>query len=334
MKIDIVYTWVDGTDPIWRARKSEKLNQSGNVALASNSESRFMDNKELLYSLRSIHKYAPWVNNIYIVTDNQIPSWLNTAHPKIHIVDHENIFRDKSYLPTYSARAIESQIHHIQNLSEHFIYFNDDMFLGNYSTPDQFFTKEGLCRVFVSELLPIPSKKSFNISLRPASKRNDHQHAIVNTRKLIRERFNKSIYYNIRHGAKPLLKSVLCELEEQFNEEINDTIKNSFRTDDDILMIHLFEYYSLVKKIGKPKYLKTTSSKKTNGLIPFLKSRFTFGYINLHDNDVENKLENIKRNKPFMICLNQTPQTPKLNLEKTKDFLIEYYPDKSQFELD
>ena len=333
MKVDIVYTWVNGADTKWLKRKSEKLEQLDKVSAEANSNARFMDNNELLYSLRSIEYFAPWVNNIFIITDDQIPSWLNTFHPKIHIIDHKDIFADQSCLPTFSARGIESQIHHIENLSEHFIYFNDDMFLGNSCGVDHFFIREGLCRVFVSEMIAIPNRKALDISLRNASKRNDHQHAIVNTRKLIRDKYNKPIYYNIRHGAKPLIRSVLYELESIFTEEISKTSRNSFRTEDDILMIHLFEFYSIIKGRGKPKYLKTTSSKKSKGITEFWNSKFTFGYINLHEDNVDKLLTNININRPFMICLNQTPLTPEINLHKIKKFLEEYFPEKSSFEL-
>ena len=332
IKIDIVYTWVDGSDPDWQARKKTKLEEINQVLPEANCDARFMDNNELKYSLRSIHKFASWVNNIFIVTDNQKPDWLNTANPKIKLVDHKDIFNDTSTLPTFSARGIESQLHHIKDLSEHFIYFNDDMFLGSRSTPDQFFIDEKTCRVFVSEIIAIPNKKAFNIALRKEENRNDHQHAIVNTRKLIRDKFNRRIFYNIRHGAKPLLKSVLFNLENLFHEDLVKTSKNSFRTEDDILMFHLFEYYSLIKGIGKSKYLKTV--KKGNSLSGFnrLNKRYTFGYINFHDSDVEEKLEVIQNNRPFMLCLNHTPTTPEKNLELLDKFLIEFYPEKSPFE--
>ena len=45
--------------------------------------------KELRYSLRSVEKYAPWIRNIYIVTNGQIPSWLKVDHPRLTIVSHE-----------------------------------------------------------------------------------------------------------------------------------------------------------------------------------------------------------------------------------------------------
>ena len=51
--------------------------------------SRFEDNEELRYSLRSLEQYAPWVRRIFIVTNGQIPYWLNLDNPRVSIVTHE-----------------------------------------------------------------------------------------------------------------------------------------------------------------------------------------------------------------------------------------------------
>ena len=71
------------------------------------------DNEELRYSLRSVELYAPWIRRIFIVTNGQIPSWLNMSHPKVEVVPHSRIFPNSSHLPTFSSPAIESNIHRI-----------------------------------------------------------------------------------------------------------------------------------------------------------------------------------------------------------------------------
>ena len=101
---------------------------------------RFMDNDELLYSLRSIETYAPWFRHVYLVTNGQIPSWLNVSHPKIRIVQHEHIFPNLSHLPTFSSPAIESHLHRIKGLSKRFVYFNDDVILGKQVWPEDFYS--------------------------------------------------------------------------------------------------------------------------------------------------------------------------------------------------
>lgn len=131
-KVDVVYTWVNGTE--------NKLKYS---KIMPNSEyKRWRDNDELKYSLRSLEMYAPWVRNIYIVTNGQIPNWLNLSIPNIKIIPHSMLYEDKNLLPTFNSASIEFQLHKIPGLSDKFIYFNDDMILGNYTTLSDFWSKE------------------------------------------------------------------------------------------------------------------------------------------------------------------------------------------------
>ena len=131
--IDIVYLWVNGTDPEWRARrlradKTLSENCRGEIALYGNVEGRFRDNDELRYSLRALEKYFPDHGHIYIVTDAQTPSWLK-AHSGLTIIDHRQLI-PAEHLPTFDSGNIESYIHRIAGLSEQFFYFNDDVFFG------------------------------------------------------------------------------------------------------------------------------------------------------------------------------------------------------------
>jgi UDP-N-acetylglucosamine-lysosomal-enzyme len=95
------------------------------------SDNRYRDSEELRYSLRSLVRFAPWIRHIYLVTDNQIPYWLDLSHPRLTVVPHSDIFPNKSHLPVFSSPAIEAHIHRIPGLSQRFIYFNDDVMLGN-----------------------------------------------------------------------------------------------------------------------------------------------------------------------------------------------------------
>src|SRR5574344_661291 len=132
MEIDLVYLWVNGDDETWAKKKAHALAKRTGETLSKDSvdKCRFQDNDELKYSLRSVEKYAPWINKIYIVTDNQIPEWLNTDNKKIKIVDHKEILPEDA-LPTFNSSAIETRITKIPNLSEHFLFANDDMMFFN-----------------------------------------------------------------------------------------------------------------------------------------------------------------------------------------------------------
>lgn len=83
----------------------------------------------------------PWVRYVWIVTNGQIPLWLNVSHPKIRLVNHKDIFKWPEHLPTFNSLAIESHIHLIPGLSEHFIYFNDDMVLTSKVYPSTWYSQ-------------------------------------------------------------------------------------------------------------------------------------------------------------------------------------------------
>jgi hypothetical protein len=114
------------------------------------SSNRYRDSEELRYSLRSLIKYAPWIRHIYLVTDNQIPYWLNIDTNRLTVVSHESIFTNKSHLPVFSSPAIEANLHNIPGLSKYFIYFNDDVMVGSPVVPDDFLTLGGSQKFYMA----------------------------------------------------------------------------------------------------------------------------------------------------------------------------------------
>ena len=138
MGIDFVITWVDMDDPKWKKefyKYSDKIDNSVNEL----SEARFRDYGFLKYWFRGVEKFAPWVRKIHFVTSGQKPEWLNTDHPKINMVSHED-YIPKQYLPVFNSNLIEIYIHKIPDLSEQFVYFNDDFYITNHIDPNVFLT--------------------------------------------------------------------------------------------------------------------------------------------------------------------------------------------------
>jgi len=136
IKIDAVITWVDGDDPQHQAKR-EKHTDKAKPVPAGAKPTRFSSLDEIVFCILSIAKYAPFFNKIYIVTDNQTPQIFDALSKhfpdqvgKIEIVDHTVIFQGyENNLPTFNSLSIESLLHKIPNLSENYIYFNDDFFL-------------------------------------------------------------------------------------------------------------------------------------------------------------------------------------------------------------
>ena len=142
--VDLVYTWVNSSDPDW-------LDQISYYS-SSWKPNKFRDWDELRYSMRSVHKFMPWIRNIILVVANrktQVPIWLQIDHPQIRIVTHDQIFEFPDLeLPTFSSLAIESYLHRIPNISDMYLYMNNDLLLGTDVYLTDFVTKTEYIRYF------------------------------------------------------------------------------------------------------------------------------------------------------------------------------------------
>jgi hypothetical protein len=144
--VDAVITWVDGGDENHQKKILPFLSDKEIVG-NKNFRTRFDQVEEIKHTVDSILKFAKFIRNIYIVTDNQIPKFLknkDTLHKynNVKIIDHSLIFEDQySFLPVFNCRPIETRLYKVPNLSEHFIYFNDDMFLIKETKVEDFFVK-------------------------------------------------------------------------------------------------------------------------------------------------------------------------------------------------
>lgn len=151
LQIDFVVTWVDSSDPEWQ--KSLALY---NTNLDRHKEIvRFHSTNLFAYWFRSVERYAPWVHKVFLVTNGKFPDWINKAHPKLVLVKHADFIPAK-YLPTFNYRTIELHLHKIKGLSEHFVYFNDDMFLNAPVKSDYYFRNGLPCDINNETFLNVP----------------------------------------------------------------------------------------------------------------------------------------------------------------------------------
>ena len=150
--IDIIIPWVDGSDPEWQQdfRKYAALEMGRD----NNTEIRYRDWDNLQYLFRGIEKFAPWVRKVHFITTGQKPKWLNMNASKLNFVRHED-FIPKEFLPTFSVRPIELNLHRIEGLSEQFVYFNDDYFLLRPVKPERFFQNGLPCDMAILDTLPM-----------------------------------------------------------------------------------------------------------------------------------------------------------------------------------
>ncbi|MGI8646229.1 MAG: stealth conserved region 3 domain-containing protein [Nocardioides sp.] len=239
--VDVVYTWVDGADPAWAEQQQDRLAAWAGLsdtarAASSSGRARFESRDELRYSLRSLHLFAPWVRTIHVVTAGQVPPWLDIDHPRIRLVDHRDLLPAEA-LPTFNSHAIESALHRVPDLAEHFVYFNDDMLLGRPLGPERFFDTAGRFAVFSSPHvvgLGGPDDAAYVT-------------AALHNRRLLQEAFGVGLTHHLAHAPYPQRVSVLAEVADRFPEAVAATARGPFRSETDVSMLSsLAPHYGLI----------------------------------------------------------------------------------------
>ncbi|MFT4123200.1 MAG: stealth family protein [Microbacteriaceae bacterium] len=253
--IDMVFSWVDGTDVEFQRARARRM-ASYVVGEGDAHEARFRQIDELRYALRSVHLFAPWVRRIFIATDSPAPAWL-ADDPRVTIVRSEEFFADPSVLPTHNSQAVESQLHRIHGLAEHYLYSNDDMFFGRPVEPELFFTPGGATRF-------VPATTRIGLGA-PDARRSGFENAARVNRALLERRFGVTITRHLEHCAAPFAKSVVRELEREFADEFARTAASPFRSVSDVSVTNsLYHWYALLTgraSIGegaRVRYIDTT----------------------------------------------------------------------------
>jgi hypothetical protein len=254
--IDIVFSWVDGSDPALRARRAALMSNTV-VGEGDDAEARIRQIDELRYALRSVHQYAPWIRRIFIATDSTPPAWL-ADHPKVTIVRAADHFSDTRGLPTFNSHAVESQLQHIDGLAEHFLYSNDDMFFARPARPSMFFTPGSVSKFIEAGTRIGPGSNTMA--------RSGFENAARVNRRLLAQRFGHVITRHLEHTPAPLRRSVLLEMEREFPEDFARTRDSRFRSATDISVTNsLYHYYALFtgravpQEAARMQYVDTTT---------------------------------------------------------------------------
>lgn len=308
--IDAVYTWVDGNDPEWLESKNE-YSPTDAVHEEVDSDARYVSRDELRYSLRSMHDFAPWIRNIYVVTAGQHPRWLE-ADSDVTVIDHKDIFPDHDHLPTFNSHAIEANIHRIDGLAEHFLYLNDDMFFGRAVPPGLFFFGNGVAKHKLS-----PSRV-------PHFPKSDLDSpvdlAVKNSREVMDEMFGVRQAQVLEHAPYPLLRSVIDSIEDRYPQQVAATSSHRFRDADDLnIPSHLAHHvgYEMCKS--------------------FPSNASTFTYIGLHRPDLARLLERLlTRRDADTFCINDTldPVDIQAAGPGLRQFFESYFPVPAPWEIE
>ena len=328
-KIDFVLAWVDGADKEWLAERRKYNPAKG----ADNSAARYRDWENLQYWFRGVEQFAPWVNRIYFVTCGHIPPWLNTSHPKLKLIRHSD-YMNPEYLPTFNINSIELNFHRIPELSEQFVYFNDDMFLLKSVKEEDFF-KDGLPRdccietalvqddirnPFASMLMNDAALVNMHYSKREVIKKHwkkwfNPSYGKMALRNLLMLPYRDFSSFKYTHLPSAFLKSTYEQLWDEEGSFLDEVCRNRFRTSFDVNQ-YVLKYWQYME--GK--------------FVPQSPKIGKFYTIGLHDEQIHSA---IRKQQCQMICINDTADVG--DFEKQKKRIIQSFesilPKKSSFEL-
>lgn len=310
--IDLVYLWVNGNDSKWRDKKNKftGINSQDEGKDGKYGKERFSDNDELRHNLRAVERFAPWIHKIFIVTDNQIPEWLDISNSKIEIVNQNEILPPES-LPTFNSVIIEHHLHKIPGLSEFFLYANDDMFINKSVSEKDFFTDEGLPIVRLNRRL----FRKFWVSHRLKSKKHpldNYNLTIHKAALLVEKKFGKYIGHKPHHNIDSYRKSQYSHTRELFKDEIDKTVTNHLRNENDIQRA-IYTFAPLLEGKAKKKFVGKSESFRCH----IEKAHY---------------LNDLEKINPKFFCVNDSQFARDEDRKRVTDFLEKKFPEKSKFE--
>ena len=335
--IDFIITWVDGSDPEWQEEKNRYKGITGD-----SRASRYRDWDTLRYLMRSIEHYAPWVNKVFLVTYGHLPSWIDITNPKLEIVKHED-YLPAEYLPTFSSRTIDMNFHRIEKLSEHFVYFNDDMILTGPVTREDFF-HNGLPRdtavlrpAVVKSNVVNGKEKTSEMYLAPVIDMalinryfKKHQAIKINFWKWYNPIYGRELFKTLSmavwnffpgireyHCCYSYLKSTYADLWKLEEATFDEVSKHRFRVNTDYNH-WVFSYWQIASGKFSPR-----------------KPNFGFSYA-LTDDETSNRkaLQAIRSSRHKLVCVNDSVSD--INYERVREEILNelelIFPRKSRFE--
>lgn len=243
--IDFVVTWVDGNDPAWQRERAEYLGED-ELRSSGNGICRYRDWASFRYWFRAVEEFAPWVRYVHLVTWGHVPAWLNLECPKLKIVNHKD-FMPPEFLPTYNCNPLELNLFRIPDLSEHFVYFNDDILLTRPVSPGEFFVgglprHTGVAVPWINRDNEIPNHLFFNV-FGLANRKNDIQACIEeHPEKFFSHVYGSMLKYNVEayrseglggmyftHMGTPFCKSSMELTWKKYERECVETCNHKLR---------------------------------------------------------------------------------------------------------
>lgn len=308
--VEFVYCWCNGADPEFWA---EKARYSPGAETRDDADCRYIDNGELVRSLASVALYAPWIRRIWLLVNDvsAIPPAV-ARDPRIVVVRHREVI-PAEHLPLFNALSIELWLDRIPDLSERFVYLNDDTFLGAPVTPRDFFTDDGkvICRYFRNRI--VPSGGAYEAALLNA---RAFLRDVAADHPLDREWLKAAPYYP-HHNADGCLKGVFSDFRASFPEPLTASASCRFHTPGQFSR-DIFSLWAMATGRGVFRGIWRNRIVRRLG---WPRAESAFGKLSNAD-----VFETIERHRPSFFCLNDTEESTDAQRARLRSWLERRFP--------
>ena len=252
----------------------------------------------------------------------------------------KGVYIPEEILPTFNSHAIELHMHKIKGLSEHFVYFNDDMILNAPVAPEYYFRNGLPCDTNKETCLNVPVYSSddkfgiFMIMLADVGIINAHFNRWETVKQspmrwfgchlglrgqmmsAMLSRQSRFVGFSFLHSEQAFLKSVLEEVWENEPDVLNRSCTR-FREDVAVNQ-YVFRYWQLV----------------SNRFYPMKRSRASSA---LRENVLDAVGHVLQNSRIASVCLNDSPLCPdeeyRVINRRLQEMFEKKFPEKSSFEI-
>ncbi|ELP94823.1 hypothetical protein EIN_247170 [Entamoeba invadens IP1] len=308
--VDAVFLWVNGTSQ----RHLDLMKQYGRTKVGG----LYKDYGTLRFGFRSIVAYAPWIKRIFLVTDGEVPDYIDeekgkTTVPQLIIVPHSTII-EKEVLPTFNSNTIESYLHKIPTISKCILYLNDDMMLGRPVKPEFWLGNDGRLNVYHNGFVA-PNKEGEKTSI--------WHRSVSTSNKLVSDKYgngNTLQHPYPSHHCYFMLTDTLNFMENTWKDNYTAARQNKFRKANDIVISFLHAAVTVEENKGE-----------------YVKQRRNFYFNWWTGNHTQNSytMNHIAKKENYCVCLNDDIADA-TNADREIEFLYKEYskvlPDPCPFE--
>lgn len=270
MKHDLVYTWVNSHDEELSALRAKYSAAEVKEQFEYRAgATRYRDNGELKKSIVGALKYLPDLRRIHVAHAGQPPEWAS-EFPGVNFVNQSALVPEDVF-PTFQSDAVEVFLHRIPELSEHYIYANDDFFFAKQEPFSSFYDSQGRALLGVSpriagtprRLEPVFRKIEINsvkalkkVPAGPLVKEGKGFRGLLATVKAraLCAASGIGAVNTLSHVAQPYVRSAWGGFNRLFQAEIGALCGHKFRSADGYAINFMYAHY--LRSVGRAKFIE------------------------------------------------------------------------------